>query len=181
MEGPFGAGAPAGYAAVSSLETRRNLLLVLLDASVWATWSAVCGYVAHRIAPSRLTRDRGLLRIRSFESGGRFYERWLRIKRWKDLVPDAGALFRGGVSKRRVGAADRASLERFAVETRRAELTHWFILAASPWFFLWNPWWLGLAMLGYGIVANVPCLAIQRYNRARLLRMIPRPSQARAG
>jgi Glycosyl-4,4'-diaponeurosporenoate acyltransferase len=37
-------------------------------------------------------------------------------------------------------------LERFAAETRRAELAHWLILAASPWFFLWNPWWLGLAM-----------------------------------
>ena len=166
---------------MSSLATRRNLLLVLLDAGIWATWSAVCGYLAHRIPPSRLARDRGLFRVRRFESGGRFYERWLRIKRWKDRLPEAGALFRGGISKRRVGAAGRASLERFAVETRRAELTHWLILAASPWFFLWNPWWLGVAMLGYGIVANVPCLAIQRYNRARLLRMIPRPSQARTG
>ena len=166
---------------MSSLATRRNLVLVLIDAGVWATWSAVCGYVAHRVPSPRLSRDRGLFRIRGFETGGRFYEQWVRIKRWKDRLPEAGALFRGGVSKRHVGSADRASLERFAVETRRAELTHWLILAASPWFFLWNPWWLGLAMLGYGIVANVPCLAIQRYNRARLLRMIPRPSQARTG
>jgi hypothetical protein len=37
----------------------------------------------------------------------------------------------------------------------------------------------GLAMVGYGIIANVPCLAIQRYNRARLLRMIPRLIAAR--
>ena len=166
---------------MSSLATRRNLVLVLIDAGVWATWSASCGYIAHRVPAARLSRDQGVFRIRGFETGGRFYERWLKIKRWKDRLPEAGALFRGGVSKRHVGAADRASLERFAVETRRAELTHWLILAASPWFFLWNPWWLGSAMLGYGIVANVPCLAIQRYNRARLLRMIPRPSRARAG
>jgi len=164
---------------VSTLATRRNLLIVLIDAGVWASWSAVCGYVAHRIPPSRLSRDRGLLRIRGFEAGGRFYERWLRIKRWKDRLPEAGALFRGGFSKRRVRVGDPAYLERFTVETRRAELTHWLILAASPWFFLWNPWWLGLAMVGYGIIANVPCLAIQRYNRARLLRMIPRPFAAR--
>ncbi len=164
---------------MSSLATRRNLVIVLIDAGVWATWSAVCGYVAHRIPASRLSRDRGLFRIRRFEAGGRFYERWLRIKRWKDRLPEAGALFRGGVSKRRVGGTDREHLESFAVETRRAELTHWLILAAGPWFLLWNPWWLGLAMVGYAIVANVPCLAIQRYNRARLLRMIPRPSTAR--
>ena len=36
-------------------------------------------------------------------------------------------------------------------------------------------------MVGYGIVANVPCVAIQRYNRARLLRMIQRPSTAWTG
>jgi glycosyl-4,4'-diaponeurosporenoate acyltransferase len=164
---------------VSSIATRRNLVIVLIDAGVWASWSALCGYVAHRIPRARLSRDRSLFRIRRFEAGGRFYERWLRIKRWKDRLPEAGALFRGGFSKRRVTTSDRAYLEGFAAETRRAELTHWLILAVSPWFFLWNPWWLGLAMVGYGIVANVPCLAIQRYNRARLLRMILRPSAAR--
>lgn len=179
MEGAGRPGATRPGETVSALATRRNLLLVLIDAGVWASWSAVCGYVAHRIPPARLSRDRGLLRIRGFEAGGRFYERWLRIKRWKDRLPEAGALFRGGFSKRRARVGDRAYLERFAVETRRAELTHWLILAASPWFLLWNPWWLGLAMVGYGIIANVPCLAIQRYNRARLLRMIPRPFAAR--
>jgi hypothetical protein len=34
-------------------------------------------------------------------------------------------------------------------------------------------------MVGDGIIANVPCLPIQRYNRARLLRMIPRLFAAR--
>ena len=164
---------------MSTLATRRNLLIVLIDAGVWASWSALCGYVAHRIPASRLARDRGLLRIRGFEAGGRFYERWLRIKWWKDRLPEAGSLFRGGLSKRRLPHHDREGLERFAVETRRAELTHWAILAATPWFLLWNPWWLGLAMAGYGIVGNVPCLVIQRYNRARLLHMILRPSAPR--
>jgi glycosyl-4,4'-diaponeurosporenoate acyltransferase len=163
---------------MSSLATRRNLLLVLVDAGVWASWSAVCGYIAHRIPAARLSHDGRLFRLRRFEARGHVYVRVVRIKRWKDRLPEAGALFRGGFSKRRVTMGDRAYLERFAVETRRAELTHWLILAASPWFFLWNPWWLGLAMVGYGIVSNVPCLAIQRYNRARLLRMILRPSAA---
>jgi glycosyl-4,4'-diaponeurosporenoate acyltransferase len=164
-----------------SVFTRRNVIIVLIDAGVWASWSALCGYLAHRIPPSRLSRDGWLLRIRRFEANGRFYEGWLRIKRWKDRLPEAGNLFRGGTSKRRLPDHDREGLQRFAVETRRAELTHWLILAAAPWFFLWNPWWLGLAMVGYGIVANVPCVAIQRYNRARLLRMILRPSAARTG
>jgi glycosyl-4,4'-diaponeurosporenoate acyltransferase len=163
-----------------SVFTRRNVVIALIDAGVWASWSALCGYVAHRISPARLSHDNWLFRLRDSESGGRIYERWFRIKRWKDRLPEAGGLFRGGVSKRRMPLHDRGHLERFAAETRRAELTHWLILAATPWFFLWNPWWLGLAMVGYGMVANIPCVAIQRYNRARLLRAMERPSAARA-
>jgi glycosyl-4,4'-diaponeurosporenoate acyltransferase len=162
-----------------SVLTRRNVVTAVIDAGVWASWSALCGYVAHRMSPARLSGSRWLFRLRRFETDGRVYERLLRIKRWKDRLPEAGALFRGGFSKRSIPAHDRDHLERFAVETRRAELTHWLVLAGAPWFFLWNPWWLGLAMIGYGIVANVPCVVIQRYNRARLLRMIRRLSTAR--
>ena len=85
------------------------------------------------------------------------------------MLPEAGNLFRGGFSKRRVLHHDRAYLERFLVATRRAELAHWPILALGPFFFLLerrggSP----LAMVAYGVVANVPCILVQRYNRARL-------------
>jgi glycosyl-4,4'-diaponeurosporenoate acyltransferase len=138
--------------------TQHNIVLALIDAGVWAAWSALSGYAAHRVSDARLSHDNRLFRVRRFEAGGRFYERVMRIKQWKDLLPDAGALFQGGVSKQDLVGRDREHL---------------------AWFFLWNPWWLGLAMVGYGIVANVPCVAIQRYNRARLLRIIRRPSTAR--
>lgn len=177
MEGPRRAGSAVTGDRMSVL-TRRNVMIALIDAGAWASWSALCGYLAHRLSPQRLAGDGWLFRLRRFERDGRCYERWARIKRWKDRLPEAGDLFRGGVSKRRLPAYGRDQLPRFAAETRRAELTHWLILGAAPWFFLWNPWWLGLAMVGYGIVANVPCIAIQRYNRARLLRMIRRPFSA---
>ena len=49
---------------------------------------------------------------------------------------------------------------------RRAELAHYPILAFGPVFFAFNPWWLALVMVGYAVVANVPCILVQRYNRA---------------
>jgi glycosyl-4,4'-diaponeurosporenoate acyltransferase len=159
---------------MAALGSTRHVLLAVADAALWAAWSALCGYVAHRLRPDTLARD-GVLRIRRFERDGRVYERGLRIKSWKDALPEAGSLFGGGFSKRRLVRHDRAYLERFVVETRRAELTHWGILALSPVFFAWNPWWLALAMLGYGIGANVPCLLVQRYNRCRLTRILGPP------
>ncbi len=150
------------------MASTHNVVIALVDAAVWAVWSGVCGYVAHRVPSALLAHDGPLLRLRPFERDGRFYERVLRIKRWKDVLPEAGDLFRGGFSKRRVVHHNRGYLERFVVETRRAELAHWPILALGPVFFAWNPWWLGLVMVGYGIAADLPCILVQRYNRARL-------------
>jgi glycosyl-4,4'-diaponeurosporenoate acyltransferase len=149
--------------------------VVLADAAVWAAWSTVVGYTAHRTPAERLDHDGAFTRLRPWERNGRVYER-IGIKRWKDRLPELGAVFRGGVSKRRLGTTDTAGLRRFAVETRRAEGVHWAIPAVTPVFVLWNPAWLVAAMAVYAVVANVPCLLVQRYNRGRLLRLVGRRS-----
>jgi glycosyl-4,4'-diaponeurosporenoate acyltransferase len=145
--------------------------MVLLDIAVWGGWSAVVGYAAHRRPASSFARDGWLYRPRRIERGGRLYERF-GIKRWKDRLPEAGALFTGGFSKRTVRTRDRAQLARFVVETRRAEWTHWTIMLITPVFLLWNYWWVEFVMVAYALAANVPCLVVQRYNRARLTRLL---------
>lgn len=156
---------------------RRNFWLVIIDAGIWIVWSTLVGYVAHRLPVDRLDRDRWLLRLRSTpDRVARRYAHSLRIKQWKPRLPEAGDLFEGGFNKRHLVHRDRPYLQRFVIETRRAELTHWVIMAIAPLFFLWNPFWVAVAMVGYGVVANLPCLLVQRYNRARLLRtLMPRP------
>ena len=145
--------------------------LVLADVIAWGLVSAGVGYWAHRLADRRLDHDTALTRLRAVERDGRVYERRLRILRWKDRVPEAGGVFRGGFTKR---AIRRGDLDRYLLETRRAELTHWGIMAAAPLFLLWNPPAIWLLMVLYALVANLPCLVIQRYNRARLLRILGR-------
>jgi glycosyl-4,4'-diaponeurosporenoate acyltransferase len=155
-------------------------LAVVVDVAASAVIGVVVGYALHRTASSRLDHDTWLTRIRGAERGGRAYERW-GIRRWKDRLPEAGALFAGGVSKRTSGGRDQ--LDRFATETRRAEWTHWILLACSPLFALWNPWYLTIAMVAYAVAANVPCLVVQRYNRARIERALAldRARSARRG
>ena len=67
-------------------------------------------------------------------------------------------------------------LRRFIRETWRGELCHWVALGCAPVFFLWNPWWADLIMVGYGLLANLPCILAQRYNRLRLQRLLSRRS-----
>lgn len=142
------------------------------DIVVWSVVHAATGYAVHRLPLSRLQRDGWLLRSRAGERDGRTYERRLRIRRWKDRLPEAGALFPGGVSKRHV----TRDLDRFVAETRRAEYGHWLALACSPAFALWNPS-SGLALMtAYGVLVNAPFIAVQRYNRQRAQRILARRS-----
>jgi len=144
---------------------------VLVDIAAWAAFHAGTGYAVHRLSLDRLQRDTWLLRERRFERSGRLYERF-GIRRWKDRLPEAGALFAGGTSKRHLGGRDPAALRRFAAETRRAEYGHWAAMACGPLFVLWNPPAVAAVMVAYGVGVNLPFIAIQRYNRARVSRLL---------
>jgi glycosyl-4,4'-diaponeurosporenoate acyltransferase len=151
---------------------------VVVDCAAWAVIGTATGYAWHRMPASRLARDGWITRERRFERGGRWYERRLRIRTWKRYLPEAGGFFRGGYSKRNLRSRSTGELQRFRIETRRAELTHWWVVAWTPLFWLWNPPALFAVMVLYALVANAPCTATQRYNRARLNRMLERRNRS---
>ncbi|HUR18947.1 MAG TPA: hypothetical protein VMZ51_08445 [Acidimicrobiales bacterium] len=153
---------------------RRALRNVGLDAVAWATIQAAAGYGLHRLPAGRLDHDTWVTRPRKWEAGGSFYVDRLRIRRWKGLLPDAGALFAGGFDKAQLGARSGEHLRRHVIETRRAEIGHWLALLPTPLFWRWNPRWLSVVMTAYALVVNGPCIAAQRYNRLRLLRVLQR-------
>lgn len=150
---------------------------VAVDVVAWGVFHAATGYAAHRLGDERLARDGFVLRQRAFERDGRIYRRRLRIHRWKDRLPEAGALFAGGVSKRQLPSADVAGLEQFVRETRRAELGHWWAMGCSPLFVLWNPPLPAALLMGYGVLVNLPFILIQRYNRFRTQAILTRLSR----
>jgi len=113
-------------------------------------------------------------RLRAMEEGGTWYRDRLQIDRWKDRLPEAGAGFAGGYAKRTIGSSDARELERFVVETRRAEHAHWGMAAGVAVTTLWNPWWAAPINLAVAAGSNLPCIAVQRYNRARLTRLLRR-------
>ncbi|NEV63678.1 hypothetical protein [Thiorhodococcus minor] len=145
------------------------LAIAGLYAAIWLGIHFGAGYVAHRLPAGILESLPLVSRCYGWEASGRVYER-AGIRRWKDHLPEAGAFFAGGFSKRRLGGQDPAYLQRFALETTRAECSHWLTWAMALSFFAWNPWEVGVVMLIYGAIVNAPCILVQRYNRARLLR-----------
>lgn len=109
-----------------------------------------------------------------FERGGRFYARAFAIRRWKDRLPDGASWIGGGFAKARLRQRSPDYLRRFIVETWRGELCHWCAFAFVPLFFLWNPWWGDLVIVAYALLANLPCILVQRYNRARMQEALKR-------
>lgn len=124
--------------------------------------------------------EKGIYRILGWERSGRFYERFLRIKKWKDRLPDCGDFFGPGFKKKHLESRDAAYLETFSRETCRAEWAHWMTMAGAPVFLLWNEWWVEPIMIGYALAANLPCILVQRFNRARLERIL-RPRKRPGG
>jgi glycosyl-4,4'-diaponeurosporenoate acyltransferase len=104
----------------------------------------------------------------SWEKGGGIYQKWFRVRLWKDFLPDGAAWFKGGVAKKHLSGRDPDALATFMRETWRGELCHWVVIAMTPLFFLWNPWWADIVMVVYALAANLPCAIAQRYNRARI-------------
>ena len=149
-------------------------LTIVVDAVAWGVFHAATGYAAYRLGDEQVSRDGWLLRPRAFEATGGWYRRWLRIDRWKDKVPEAGDLFPGGISKRHLPAYDDDGLRLFVRETRRAELAHWWAMACGLSFVLWNPPLASVLLIGYGVVANLPFVVIQRYNRSRTEALLER-------
>ncbi|KQN97677.1 hypothetical protein ASF12_20970 [Paenibacillus sp. Leaf72] len=101
----------------------------------------------------------------------RFYEQVLFIRSWKDSVPDGSFLFRRGFQKKRLAKRGQAYYQEYMGETLRGEWTHWLSIVPAPLFFIWNEPLYGYLMVGYALAANLPFIAILRYNRLRLRRI----------
>lgn len=156
-----------------------NVQSILLSAAIWPAWGFFSGWWYRRKSPHVVYRERWHLRVRSFEAGGSWYDERLRIRRWKDRLPETGGWF--SISKRHLPGLTSDELERFALECRRGELTHWSLLFATPAFAVWNSDWALVLMFVVGLGASVPFIAVLRYNRLRIERILVRRGDVAAG
>ncbi len=156
------------------MTTGGVILLVAVNILAWLVIHLSLPWIFTRMPADWFRPGGRLFRPRRWEGDGGIYRRLFLVTRWKNLLPDGAALFQGGFRKKTLRRRDPGYLESFRIETCRGEAVHWAVLAASGLFFLWNPLWAGLLMVAYATAANLPCIIVQRYNRLRLGRIIPR-------
>ena len=148
---------------------------IVIDFIVWFIIHIGVVAVMVRIPTSHFDPNHWLYGGRRWEREGNVYQEVFGIKKWKQHLPDgARVLGRLGFPKKQLNNTSPEYLEAFLIETCRAELTHWILILFAPFFFLWNRPGVGLFMIFYALLENVPFIIAQRYNRYRFRRLLER-------
>lgn len=142
-----------------------TLVLIMVNIFAWLIIHVSISYICLRLPDSFYQSKKS--GINNGKQELHLYER-LRIRKWKTILPDGGDVFKGGFRKKELRTLSSSYIQKFIVETRRAEVTHWLLIPPSILFFVWNPISIGFIMIGYALIVNLPFILIQRYNRLRL-------------
>jgi len=136
-----------------------------------------CGVLSHFIGEALPRKwfhyDRFPFAAWKWERGGRIYDR-LRIREWKDRMPDLSRVMKDMVPKRLPLFPTAAQVRRLIQETCVAEAVHiaLCITAYGIEFFWAGPMGSFLALIT--ILGNIPFIIIQRYNRPMLVALAER-------
>ncbi|WP_273129315.1 glycosyl-4,4'-diaponeurosporenoate acyltransferase [Bacillus weihaiensis] len=143
-----------------------GVTILLLNVLLWFVIHTVGAYVPSRFSMETIERVRWLYPIRAWEMG---VYKVLKVKKWKEKVPDGGDWAPGGIKKNQINLRTQEGRNRFLLETKRAELSHWLQTLPAPIFFTFNEPTVGIIMILYALAFNLPFIAIQRFNRNRVM------------
>lgn len=148
---------------------------------LWPAFQVAAALLSLAMDNSLFSYNSFMYRCRKWESEGKIYQKIFKVRSWKKYLPDGGALMKGGYVKRHLQTLSKESLQRFLVESCRAELSH--ILAILPfWVFgLFAPPRVILFMFICSIAMNLPCIITQRYNRPRIVRLLQDVERSESG
>ena len=115
--------------------------------------------------------DRFPFRPQRWEHEGKIYEK-LAVQRWKDKLPDMSRFLPWLTQKQVSASISAAQAERLVQETCVAEAVHTASsLLGLICLWLWPGWGGVVLWLIWFLLANLPFILIQRYNRPRLMRL----------
>lgn len=148
--------------------------LFVVNAVVWGAIHMIMSYAMTRVENEAFLKKPLDLPTLRFEREGQFWEDTLKVKRWKDTLPEGSTYFKSSFDKSTLTDTKPDTILNFYLETNRAEWTHWLSLAPTPLVLLLNPKWTYPIHIAYGLMSNVPFIIIQRYNRPRFKKILRR-------
>jgi glycosyl-4,4'-diaponeurosporenoate acyltransferase len=133
-------------------------------------------FTVAKLAPGSYFNEKRLLPITKWELGRSFYVKILRIDVWKNALPQH--VGKTGFSKRNFTNISDDYIQKFNIEVRRSEWYHsrciiWVLICLAI-----NKGFVSkLLFSAVCVAANLPFILVQRYNRARISRLIKKRSK----
>lgn len=149
------------------LDSSASLDIILLNIILIMIWHLIVLFFSTKLDVRFFNPNRKIFLKHSWEQDGKFYINTLKIKYWKDKLPQYIA--KNGFSKRSINTKyNKEYIERFIFETCRAEWNHimncmYFVIS-----FYVNSFFYAVTFSVIPIIANLPFIFIQRFNRIRL-------------
>ena len=94
---------------------------------------------------------------------GKVYQKLFKVKYWKDYIPSISAFDKKNLSR----DITTEYIEQYLLESIRAELCHDIIILFDIIFIILTPHSMNAKIITWAVIANLPCIIIQRYNRPR--------------
>ncbi len=107
----------------------------------------------------------------NFEKHGKFWKKWFYVRKWKHKILDGHKLNRNIYDQRHLMTINIDEIEKMIIETKRAELIHWISILPVI-IFNKGPRVVKYINIFYAMIANVPIIIVQRYNRPRLTQLL---------
>ena len=157
---------------------------VLRECALFLAMAGVVGILAHLLGEAlpreKFDATRTPFAPWKWEQNGKVYHK-LGIERWKNRLPDKSRYVKSTVEKSIHADCSAAHFESLARETCVAEAVHWALLLISPLFLLVLHTFVGVTITVLYGLSNLPFIAIQLYNRPRLVRLYQRACGAQPG
>lgn len=147
-------------------ETRKFLAETIYSIFVALLWHLIVFLFTKMISYTSFLPKKQNICVAQLRKKVRFYEKIFAIKSWKDKIPQY--ISKDGFSKKTFERIDMKYLEEFIAETLRAEWNHYLCCVCVPFIFFANEIKIAFWLTFLVVFGNLPCIMIQRYNRARL-------------
>lgn len=146
---------------------------ILLCFFVWLLLQLGAALICIALPERLFSPNSFFFRVYRFEKSGIIYDKIFRVRGWKHLLPDGGTLWKKrGFRKKHLDNFSQENLNRFLIESARGELTHWLAILPFWVFGFFAPPEVLWYMLAYALLANLPCIIAQRYNRPRVQKLL---------
>lgn len=149
-----------------------EILAIFLCFILWPIFQALGAYVSHKIPDRFLSYSLFLYRAHRWEKNGEIYKQIFKVDKWKTYLPESSSLIKGSYNKKKIDNFSKDSLDKFLLESCRAEMTHWLGILPFWIFGLFTPARVVGYMFIYAMAVNLPCIIVQRYNRPRIIKLL---------